>query len=75
MTQRLVMHPRWIDRLPFPRMRDSLIKLQGVINEEELIRDLFTMPSWTIVEGGASWDPRGWMMEEFWAKKWGWLMF
>jgi hypothetical protein len=37
-------HPRWYDRLPFPRMRDSLIKLVGVIDEEELLRDLFTMP-------------------------------
>jgi hypothetical protein len=25
-------------------MRDSLIKLVGVIDEEELLRDLFTMP-------------------------------
>jgi hypothetical protein len=37
-------HPRWYDRLPFPRMRDSLIKLVGVVDEEELLRDLFTMP-------------------------------
>lgn len=62
-TQLLTPHPRWFDRFPFPRMRDSLIRLVGVIDEEELIRDFFTMPSWRI-EGGenASWEPGRWVM-------------
>ncbi|OAL47933.1 hypothetical protein IQ07DRAFT_646137 [Pyrenochaeta sp. DS3sAY3a] len=58
--QRLVVHPRWIDRLPFPKMRDTLIKLQGVLDEEALMRDLFTLSSWTIIPGQACWDPRAW---------------
>ncbi|KAJ4363081.1 hypothetical protein N0V83_010201 [Neocucurbitaria cava] len=74
-TQRLILHPRWFDRFPFPKMRDSLIKLQGVIDEEELVKDIFTMPSWRIVEGRACWDPRAWKMEREWATKWGWLMY
>jgi len=80
--QMQVAHPRWYDRLPFPRMRDSLIKLQGVVNEEELLQDFFTMPSFVIETGekrgagweSASWDPRAWKMEEVWRVKWGWLM-
>ncbi|KAH7382606.1 hypothetical protein DE146DRAFT_233990 [Phaeosphaeria sp. MPI-PUGE-AT-0046c] len=74
-TQLLTPHPRWYDRFPFPRMRDTLIRLVGVIDEEELIRDFFTMPSWRI-EGGenASWEPGSWIMEKEWRNKWGWLM-
>ncbi|KAF2824294.1 hypothetical protein CC86DRAFT_457102 [Ophiobolus disseminans] len=74
-----IVHPRWFDRLPFPRMRDSLIRMQGVFDEEELLKDLFTMPSWTIEAGGrgegASWEPGAWRMEEGWRRKWGWLMY
>lgn len=56
-------------------MRDSLIRLVGVIDEEELIRDVFTMPSWRI-EGGekSAWEPGKWRMEREWREKWGWLM-
>ena len=72
--QLMIVHPRWIDRLPFPRMRDSLIKLRGVVDEEEILKDIFTMPSWTITPGQACWDPRAWKMEKEWAGKWGWLM-
>ncbi|KAF2035229.1 hypothetical protein EK21DRAFT_84851 [Setomelanomma holmii] len=80
-TQLQVVHPRWFDRLPFPRMRDSLIRLIGAIDEEELLKDLFTMPSWRIETAGrgkgmeAAWDPTAWKMEKEWAVKWGWLMY
>lgn len=70
----MIVHPRWIDRLPFPRLRDTLIKLRGVIDEEEILKDIFVMPSWTIMTGRACWDPRAWVMEKEWADKWGWLM-
>ena len=81
-TQLLTIHPRWYDRLPFPKMRDTLIKLIGVIDEEQLLRDLFTMPSWNIDTSSsrrngtesACWDTRVWKMEKEWAAKWGWLM-
>jgi hypothetical protein len=72
--QQMIVHPRWFDRLPFPRMRDSLIRLRGVLDEEELCKDFFTMPSFTIEMGYACWDPSGWRMEREWEKKWGWLM-
>lgn len=81
-TQMHTVHPQWYDRLPFPRMRDSLIRLMGVVDEEDLIKDLYLMPSWRIEVGdgdGADWerrcwDPRFWVMEEGWRDKWGWLM-
>jgi hypothetical protein len=82
-SQLLTVHPRWYDRIPFPKMRDSLIKLMGVIDEEDLVKDLFTMPSWSIDTTGSwgggreslSWDTTAWKMEKEWAAKWGWLMF
>jgi hypothetical protein len=59
-------------------MRDSLIKLIGAIDEEELVRDLFTMPSFRIENTrrgeSAAWDPGAWRMEEVWRAKWGFLM-
>jgi hypothetical protein len=81
-AQLLTVHPRWYDRLPFPKMRDTLIRLMGVIDEEQLLSDLFTMPSWIIdttsSRGGGSesacWDTRAWKMEKEWAAKWGWMM-
>jgi hypothetical protein len=48
--------------------------LGGVVDEEELCKDFFTMPSFTIEVGYASWDPRAWRMEKEWEGKWGWLM-
>lgn len=71
----MVVHPRWIDWLPFPQMRDNLIRLRGVVDEEELLQDLFCMPGWRMREGMACWDPRAWVVEREWKVKWGWLMF
>ncbi|KAI9713450.1 MAG: hypothetical protein M1820_000832 [Bogoriella megaspora] len=73
--QRMTIHPTWIDRFPFPHMRDNTISLLGIVNEEELLRDFFTMPSFTLEPGGASWDPKVWRMEEVFAKKWGYLFY
>ncbi|KAH4264464.1 hypothetical protein HBI04_080590 [Parastagonospora nodorum] len=80
-TQLTTAHPRWFDRLPFPTMRDNLIRLMdmGVLDEEEFLRDLFTMESWRIETGGvgwseSAWNTRGWRMEGAWRGKWGWLM-
>jgi hypothetical protein len=68
-------HFQWIDRLPFPKLRDSLIRLQGVVDLDEFLNDIFVAPSFSIRKGAESWDPRGWSMEGAWAKKWGWLFF
>ncbi|KAF2999736.1 hypothetical protein E8E13_004389 [Curvularia kusanoi] len=74
-SQLTTVHFQWIDRLPFPKLRDSLIRLQGVVDLDEFLNDIFVAPSFSIRRGAESWDPRAWSMEGVWAKKWGWLFF
>jgi hypothetical protein len=74
-SQLTTVHFQWIDRLPFPKLRDSLIRLQGVVDLDEFLNDIFVAPSFSIRKGAESWDPRAWSMEGAWAKKWGWLFF
>ncbi|PSN69232.1 hypothetical protein BS50DRAFT_586569 [Corynespora cassiicola Philippines] len=71
--QLMTIHAPWIDRIPFPKMRDSLISLSGILDEDEVLRDLALIPSFTITPGGASWDPRAWNIEKPFADKWGYL--
>ncbi|KAH6612150.1 hypothetical protein C7974DRAFT_91994 [Boeremia exigua] len=74
-SQLTTVHFQWIDRLPFPKLRDSLIKLQSVVDMDEFLNDIFVAPSFKIRKGGESWDARAWSMEAGWAQKWGWLFF
>ena len=39
--QLTTVHLQWIDRFPFPRMRDNMIILAGIIDDEEFMGDLF----------------------------------
>lgn len=73
--QLMTIHPSWIDRFPFPKMRNSLISLSGVIDEEEFVRDVMIMPSFEITPGRLPWDPRAWKMLKPFAEKWGYLFF
>lgn len=66
-------HPPWIDRFPFPRMRDNLVTLIGLLDEEEFLQDLFCMSSFKIKSGGASWDPNAWTISKSFCAKWGFL--
>ncbi|CRG92404.1 hypothetical protein PISL3812_09463 [Talaromyces islandicus] len=66
-------HPPWIDRFPFPRMRDNLITLIGLLEEEEFLQDLFCMSSFKIKPGGVSWDPNAWTISKSFCAKWGFL--
>lgn len=66
-------HPIWIDRFPFARMRDNFISLSGLIDEEEFLRDLFSMDSFTIKPGKAGWDSTAWSINPSFAEKWGFL--
>jgi len=72
--QLTTIHARWIDRIPFPKMRDNLITLFGMLDDEEIIADIFTIPSFAITPGCASWDPRAWKIEKPFADKWGYLL-
>lgn len=62
-SQLTTVHYQWIDRFPFPKLRDSLIRLQGVIDQQDFLNDIFVMPSFQIESGAESWDPRAWKME------------
>ena len=73
--QLITIHPRWIDRFPFPKMRDSLISLSGVIDDEEFMKDLALLPSFEIIPGRAPWDPKAWKIKKPFADKWGYLFF
>jgi hypothetical protein len=71
--QLITIHPPWIDRFPFPEMRDNLINAIGLVEEEDFLRDLFCMGSFEIKPGGAPWDPNAWIIGEAFREKWGFL--
>ncbi|CAI6337114.1 unnamed protein product [Periconia digitata] len=71
--QLTVLHCRWIDRFPFPKMRDNIISLGGLVDDEELLRDMFTMPCFEIAPGKLPWDPKAWTLLRPFADKWGYL--
>ncbi|MCJ1247644.1 hypothetical protein MMC30_004859 [Trapelia coarctata] len=72
--QLLTIHFPWIDRFPFPRMREHMINWSALIDEEEFLADLFTVPSFALEPGSWSWDAAAWEFvegsDEFRAK-WG----
>lgn len=72
-TQLLTLHLSGIDRFPFPKMRDNVISMSGLIDEEELGKDMFMMPSFSITPGGLAWNPKAWKVEKPFADKWGFL--
>jgi hypothetical protein len=72
-TQLTTVHFPGVDQFPFPVFRDNYILLDSFVDEEAFLADLFTMPSFTIRAGCASWDPRAWVVARPFAEKWGYL--
>jgi hypothetical protein len=67
-----ITHNRWIDRLPFPKVRDNLINLHGMIDEEEFINDLYSPNSFLLTH---PYDTNTWKVgKDFW-KKWGYIFY
>lgn len=66
-------HPIWIDRFPFPHMRDNMIAMSGFVDEEAFLRDMFSMDSFAIAPGKAGCDPSGWTIGSTFGRKWGFL--
>lgn len=66
-------HWQWVDRFPFADARDEIILNMGKFNEEEFLRDLFSIESFSIEPGCKSWDPLGWRICPTFQRKWGWL--
>ncbi|OQV04559.1 hypothetical protein CLAIMM_09419 [Cladophialophora immunda] len=73
--QLAVPHRRWIDRFPFPRLRDNMILLGGLIDLDEFVRDLFGMASLVLRRGvhRPTWDPESWAIGAEFSSKWGYL--
>jgi hypothetical protein len=70
-------HYDWIDRWPFPRMRDNLIvlSLSNVGDVDELFKDFFLMRSFSVKEGAHAWDPQAWQICPEFEAKWGYLLY
>ena len=66
--------PHWpyLDMLPFPSLRDKLLKGNDIIDVVELWSDIVggDIKVW----GKTPWDSRGWEVQERFASKWWWLM-
>jgi hypothetical protein len=72
--QMTVLHIPWIDRFPFPKMRDNVIRLScDGFDEDELFSDIFIRDSFIITPGSLSWDAAGWTMVKSFQIKWGHL--
>ena len=66
-------HALFIDRFPFPSMRDNMIALAGLLDYEEFLQDILLMQSFSIVPGRESWDPPDWRIGGQFRAKWGYL--
>ena len=71
--QLAMVHRRWIDRFPFPRLRDNMILLSALVDLDLFVRDLFNMVSLTLRPDRATWDPKAWTIGPEFSLKWGYL--
>jgi hypothetical protein len=76
--QRSMPHHPWIDLLPFPGMRDNILRslCEGWLNEDQLCEDLLkpvedcTNKQGPLVVWGDSWDPQNWEISDDFIRKW-----
>ncbi|GIJ88209.1 hypothetical protein Asppvi_007127 [Aspergillus pseudoviridinutans] len=86
--QRTVPHHPWLDLIPFPYMRDTLILTQGFVDEEQLCHDLSGWGASSVPRSSREartgetgilvwkdpWDPSGWEVTETFLRLWGWTV-
>jgi hypothetical protein len=78
--QLCVSHHPWIDILPWPEIRDNLLRRdENSYDKKELCRDLRGFQAVADGRGGMivwgdPWDPRGWEITEAFALKWPWVV-
>ncbi|RSL67064.1 hypothetical protein CEP53_003192 [Fusarium sp. AF-6] len=70
--QKTIPHPPFVDVIPFPGVRDRLLRSLAVINLEKLTIDLAggAFKVW----GSVPWDGTSWEVSEEFAKKWWFLI-
>ncbi|KAJ5458528.1 hypothetical protein N7475_009916 [Penicillium sp. IBT 31633x] len=77
--QRRIPHHPWLDFFPFHNMRDNLIAVQDIIDDDDLCHDL--MAFWdtrntgaTLLVWGPSWETESWEVTPAFLLKWGFLL-
>jgi len=63
-------HFQWIDRFPFPRLRDRMIELSDSYSAEDFLGDIFSTTTFNIKPGYMSWDPEAWVVTRDFREKW-----
>ncbi|KGO47165.1 Protein of unknown function DUF3425 [Penicillium expansum] len=77
--QRSIPHHPWLDLLPIPHMRDTLIRAGDFEEETQLCIDMKGSgnagPEKTgIIVWSDPWDAAGWEVTESFARSWGWVI-
>lgn len=78
--QLTIRHHPWIDILPFPEVRDNILRHdEGLYDKTELCRDMRGFQSVAHGRGGLivwgdPWDPAGWEVTNAFAAKWPWVI-
>ncbi|KIW01484.1 uncharacterized protein PV09_07237 [Verruconis gallopava] len=75
--QRTVKHHAWIDLLPAPAMRDSILRRGADFDDEPLRFDILDDTEdgrYGLLVWGQSWEPACWEVSEGFARKWFWVV-
>jgi hypothetical protein len=86
--QRTILHHPWLDLIPFPCMRDTLILAQDFIDDEQLCHDMSGRGSPIVQQSNRNagigetgilvwkepWDPSGWEVTKVFVQRWGWTL-
>lgn len=78
-TQRSIEHHPWLDLLPVPQIRETLIRAGDFVDEEQLCLDMKGSGSahsgnTGIIVWKDPWNPAGWEVTEPFARSWGWVL-
>ena len=79
MLQVTVRHHPWIDLFPLPEMRDSILRICGSAEEDDLCVDLVDVEENdrekpNLVVWGDPSDPQAWEATVPFLRKWGWVV-
>ena len=75
--QLTITHHPWIDLLPFPAMRDNILKLGEEYDDWPLCYDILedTSKDYSgLIVWGSPWDPNSWEVTEEFARRWTWVL-
>jgi hypothetical protein len=80
--QKTISHESWVDILPYPVMRDNILRNQDTLDVDALCDDfvggmydgLSEVESRGLILWGEPWDEGGWEISEGFARKWSFLL-